>query len=63
MKMKREFNLSEKNTGTRGDLYCEEDIKEFIKKLKELISFCGEIAITKEEMLKGIDKLVGDKLK
>ena len=69
-KMKQEeFNLSEnvlvcdKRTELTGNLYAEEDIKEFIKRLKEeLMGFfkTDEYDYRKCEAI--LDKLVGDKL-
>ena len=62
---KKEFNLSEKrrhNNVLKYEFYLDEDVKDFIDRVKVLITFYGDVAITKEEMLKGIDKLAGDKL-
>ena len=55
--MKTEFNLSKKRID-RGDWvhYSEEDVKEFIRLLKEYIG-------ANHIVIREIDKLAGDKLK
>ena len=47
-----------KNKSIIGNLYLEEDVKEFIKDLKENLQYNGK-PFTVEEM---IDKLAGEKL-
>jgi len=69
MKMEKEFNLSEKEIvepfGNNG-VYWAEDVKEFIKRLKECfgISIIGNkpYTYTAEMIYKQIDKLAGDRL-
>ena len=61
----KEFNLSEKSNdeidiGRR--YYWEEDIKEFIKRLKEEIKDYLVPLGNREILLKEIDKLAGEKL-
>jgi hypothetical protein len=67
--MTEEFNLSERITSYKGnirlsDILLVEDVKEFIKKLKEDVATSGfyndEI---RRRFILGIDKLAGDKLK
>ena len=60
--MKEEFVLSEKEDSCDGEgkVYAEEDVKEFIKLLKEEISSTHGAGCT---ALKFIDKIAGDKLK
>lgn len=72
MRNKEEFNLSDKrkvynwkcscgNSGATSLLYYpEEDVKEFIRLLKEKVLCYNE---SKELMLKELDKLAGEKLK
>ena len=58
---KEEFNLSEKLRGSKTyGYYDEEDVKEFIKRLKKMIDFGGGVI---ERLIHSqIDKLAGDKL-
>ena len=62
--MKKEFNLSEKKGACpryTEDWYLEEDVKEFIKLLKEeMIYTSQDTEIFNKEL---IDKLAGDDLK
>jgi len=55
----KEFNLSEKImniTGCISQMICEEDVKEFIKRLKEFDP-------TYTDLMETIDELAGEKLK
>ena len=59
--MVKEFNLSEKRQECVDTWrYREEDVKEFIKRLKE--EFDYETYYPFEKLEKAIDKLAGDKL-
>ena len=64
--MKKEFNLSEKrNEFISNDkyFYFEEDVKEFIRRLKEEIEnqeYKDNITETLDEILEKIDKLAGE---
>lgn len=63
--MSDDFNLSDK-IGT--DVYDrkiigKEDVKEFIKQLKERFSKCGFYEWSKSEIIEKIDRLAGDDLK
>jgi NAD-dependent DNA ligase len=68
-KKQEEFNLSEKMTDP-ADLFCinaiaEEDVKEFIRRLKKEICFRNSVLDYEQEywVEKKIDKLAGDKFK
>jgi len=74
--MKEEFNLSEKRyfdnitSNIDNQVYREEDVKEFIKRLKDPDSkvnpthFCGKTGVFRlSEWWEEIDKLAGEKLK
>jgi len=58
--MVKEFNLRERRQDEYGD-YCykEDDVKEFIKRLKEGTNKQGFV---KYILIKDLDKLAGDKL-
>ena len=57
-----EFNLSENCKGSLNEnVYLEEDVKEFIRRLKEKLDLCSEIN-NHEACFEIIDKLAGDKL-
>jgi len=62
------FNLSDLKTNTASynygtDCYLEEDVKEFIRLLKETYLYFHEGNRNEKLMLDAIDKLAGDKLK
>ena len=66
-KMEKEFNLSEKGNIIEG--YKQEDVKEFIKRLKEKWKEQQKVTIENSgnpllilDFRKAIDKLAGDKL-
>ena len=61
-KMKEEFNLSE-NIYADGTRLLVEDVKEFIKKLKEFIMITVPLEdLSIKEICEEIDKLAGEKL-
>jgi len=58
--MSKEFNLSDKKFLTKGwkqEIYLKEDVKEFIRRLKEEINTNDDF-----DVLYIIDKLAGDEL-
>ena len=69
MTKEKEFNLSEKrifHTNLEEFCFKEEDVKEFIKRLKGKINyvFSGtDLTGYQAEILKGINKLAGEDLK
>jgi len=57
----KEFNLSEK-IYTEWDAFAREDVKEFIKLLKEELEKQGITEIYNKKLLDRIDKLAGEDL-
>jgi len=65
--MKEDFNLSEKvykiiGWGNYEEFFSREDVKEFIKRLKESFIDTNNLGYSKTRILEKIDKLSGDKL-
>jgi len=57
-----EFNLSDCWDMDEGIVYHEEDVKEFIRRLKEITKDCMSSSCDEEVVMSRIDKLAGNKL-